>query len=75
MHKSENQFLEPPNPDTRVYSEGLCIFRKKKNCKNEVPPLPYNFLKIQWEINFLHFLSTNRIAPKKILNCNYTALY
>ena len=33
MQKGENQFSEPPNPDTRVYSEGLCIFRRKKSVK------------------------------------------
>ena len=29
MHKSENQVSEPPKSDTRVYSEGFYLFRKK----------------------------------------------
>ena len=31
----ENQFLKPPNPDTRVYSEGFCLFPKIKLVKTK----------------------------------------
>ena len=33
----ENKVSEPPKPNTRVYSEGFFLFRKK-NWENEVPP-------------------------------------
>ena len=64
MHKSENQVSEPPKPDTRVYFEGFCLFRKKIG-ENKVLPLLNHFLKIQWEIHFFDFLNADRNAPKK----------
>ena len=33
MHKSENQFLEPPVPDTRVNSKGFAFSETKKLVK------------------------------------------
>ena len=58
IQKSENQFSESPNPDTRVYSEGFCLFRFGEN---EVPPLPNPFF-FKVENPFFTFL---KCQPKR----------